>query len=100
MPELLDEDAVAAATRELDGWTGDTREITRTVELAGFPAAIAVVNRVAEVAEEMNHHPDIDIRWATLTFHCSTHSMGGVTDSDITLARRIDAVVDEARRTA
>jgi 4a-hydroxytetrahydrobiopterin dehydratase len=52
-----------------------------------------VVDRVAEVAEQLDHHPDIDIRWRTLTFACSTHSAGGVTDRDITLARRIDEIV-------
>ena len=53
----------------------------RTVELASFPQAIEVVDRVAEVAERDNHHPDIDIRWRTLTFRCSTHCAGGVTAS-------------------
>jgi 4a-hydroxytetrahydrobiopterin dehydratase len=93
MPDVLDNDAVTAALADLDGWTGDAKEITRTVELPSFPAAIAVVDRVAEVAEELDHHPDIDIRWRTLTFHCATHSAGGVTAYDLRLARRIDELV-------
>jgi 4a-hydroxytetrahydrobiopterin dehydratase len=96
MPEVLDNDAVAAALADLDGWRGDAKEISRTVELVSFPAAIAVVDRVAEVAETLDHHPDIDIRWRTLTFHCVTHSAGGVTDYDIQLARRIDEIVGSA----
>ena len=67
MADVLDNDAIAAALRDLDGWSGDAKGITRTAELASFPAAIAVVDRVAEVAEEMDHHPDIDIRWTTIT---------------------------------
>jgi 4a-hydroxytetrahydrobiopterin dehydratase len=93
MAELLDAEAVTAALRGLVDWSGDTKAITRTAELATFPDAVAVVDRVAVVAEEMNHHPDIDIRWRTLTFRCATHSAGGVTRLDIELARRIDEIV-------
>jgi 4a-hydroxytetrahydrobiopterin dehydratase len=93
MAELLEASAIEAALAELDGWTGDPKGITRTAQLPSFPAAIAVVGRVAEAAEEMDHHPDIDIRWRTLTFRCATHSAGGVTGKDISLARRIDVIV-------
>jgi 4a-hydroxytetrahydrobiopterin dehydratase len=55
-----------------------------------------VVDRVAEVAEEMDHHPDIDIRWRTLTFRNVTYSAGGVTARDIALAQRIDRIVADA----
>ena len=48
--------------------------------------------RVAEIAEEMNHHPDMDIRWRTVTFSLATHSVGGVTQLDVELAHRIDGV--------
>ena len=78
-------------TRRLD--RRHRTRITRTVKLPTFPAAIAVVDRVAVVAEEMDHHPDIDIRWRTLTFVCATHSAGGVTTKDFELARRIDEIV-------
>ena len=66
------------------------------MKLPSFMGAIAVVDRVAEVAEAMDHHPDIDIRWRTLTFACATHSAGGVTAKDIELARRIDEIVAAA----
>jgi 4a-hydroxytetrahydrobiopterin dehydratase len=95
MAELLDDNAVRGALETLDGWTGDPKEITRTVKLPTFPAAIAVVDRVAEVAEQLDHHPDIDIRWRTLVFHCATHSAGGVTERDVDLARRIDGIVKD-----
>jgi 4a-hydroxytetrahydrobiopterin dehydratase len=93
MAELLDAEAVTTALKGLAGWSGDTKAITRTAQLPTFPDAIAVVDRVAVVAEEMNHHPDIDIRWRNLTFRCATHSAGGVTRLDIDLARRIDEIV-------
>jgi 4a-hydroxytetrahydrobiopterin dehydratase len=93
MAEVLDAEAVRKELDGLDGWTGNPAGIGRTVELASFPDAIAVVDRVAAAAEELNHHPDIDIRWRTLTFRCTTHSVGGVTRRDIELARRIDETV-------
>jgi 4a-hydroxytetrahydrobiopterin dehydratase len=96
MADVLSADEIASATAKLNDWSGDAAGIRRTVKLPTFPAAIAVVDQVAEVAEAMDHHPDIDIRWRTLTFVCATHSAGGVTDKDVELARRIDGIVAEA----
>ena len=96
MAELLSSDSVRDAVAVLDGWEGGTDAIVRTVGLRSFPAAIAGVDRVAEVAEAMDHHPDIDIRWRTLTFRCATHSAGGVTTRDIALANRIDRILADA----
>jgi 4a-hydroxytetrahydrobiopterin dehydratase len=97
MAKVLDEATVAERLSTLDGWTGGTAGIGRTVELPSFPAAIDVVVRVAEVAEEVDHHPDIDIRWRTLTFALSTHSEGGVTAKDFDLAARIEAILGTVR---
>ncbi|WP_328851710.1 4a-hydroxytetrahydrobiopterin dehydratase [Micromonospora globbae] len=97
MADVLTAEAVEQELGGLAGWSGDSSGISRTVELASFPDAIAVVDRVAVVAEELDHHPDIDIRWRTLTFRCVTHSAGGVTVRDLALARRIDEIVRSAR---
>ncbi|MBQ1052553.1 4a-hydroxytetrahydrobiopterin dehydratase [Verrucosispora sp. WMMD703] len=97
MAEVLTAEAVRDELGGLAGWSGDPAGITRTVELASFPDAIAVVDRVAVAAEELDHHPDIDIRWRTVAFRCVTHSVGGVTMRDIRLARRIDEIVEGAR---
>ena len=91
MAEVLDTAQVQAALTGLTDWAGDTTAITRTVSLATFPDAIAVVTRVAMAAEEMDHHPDMDVRWRTVHFTISTHSRGGVTSLDLELAARIDA---------
>ncbi|WP_326562766.1 4a-hydroxytetrahydrobiopterin dehydratase [Micromonospora sp. NBC_01796] len=93
MAEVLDADAVRGELEKLDGWSGDPAVLTRTAELGSFPEAIDVVNRVAAVAEELDHHPDIDIRWRTVTFRCATHSVGGVTRRDFQLAQRIDQIL-------
>jgi 4a-hydroxytetrahydrobiopterin dehydratase len=96
MGSLLDDDAVTAGLATLTDWTRDGSSIVRTVALADFPQAIEVVDRVAELAERADHHPDIDIRWRTLTFRCSTHSDGGITVKDLDLAAGIDAIVERA----
>ena len=96
MAELLDAAAVTDALAGLPGWTRDGDSIVRTAKLPSFPAAIGVVDRVAEYAESQDHHPDIDIRWRTLTFRCVTHSAGGVTTRDIALANRIDRILADA----
>jgi 4a-hydroxytetrahydrobiopterin dehydratase len=81
---------VAKALAELTDWTGDTTSLHRSIKAATFAAGIQLVDAVAEIADAMDHHPDIDIRWTTITFTCSTHSAGGVTELDVELARRID----------
>lgn len=93
MATLLDTRKVAAALDKLTGWQRDGDAIVRTAKLPSFPAAIEAVREVAEIAEARNHHPDIDIRWRTVTFRCSTHSEGGITDLDVELAEQIDGVL-------
>lgn len=93
MAAQLTDDQVRTALSQLDGWEGDTTTIRRTAVLPTFREAIETVRQVADVAEEMGHHPDIDIRWRTLHFACSTHSDNGVTGKDTELAARIDAIV-------
>jgi len=78
--------------RELDGWSVEGDNITKTLKFPTFPGGIDFVNRVAELAEEMGHHPDINIRYSTVTLYLSTHDEGGITAKDIALAHRIDAV--------
>ncbi|WP_236789257.1 4a-hydroxytetrahydrobiopterin dehydratase [Amycolatopsis sp. GM8] len=95
MAKLLNEDEIVAALTKLPYWKREGDVLARTAELASFPQAIQVVNRVAEIAESADHHPDIDIRWRTLTFRLSTHSAGGLTAKDVSLATEIDGVVDQ-----
>jgi 4a-hydroxytetrahydrobiopterin dehydratase len=78
------------------GWTRRGNSITRTFEFPTFPQAIAFVNRIAEVAEKMDHHPDVDIRYTKVTCSLSTHSAGGITAKDFRLAEEIDKAVDQS----
>ena len=95
MPTLLDENQLRDALSELHCWEGHRETgIQCHRDLPSFKHAIRLVDAVAEVAEEMDHHPNIDIRFKTVSFVLCTHSAGGVTDLDVTLARRIDGLVD------
>ena len=96
MAELLDDVTVQAWLQTHDTWDRSGAEITRTLECASFPAAIALVQRVADEAERRDHHPDIDIRWRTLRFTLSTHSAGGLTQQDLDLAEEIDRLAGSA----
>jgi 4a-hydroxytetrahydrobiopterin dehydratase len=93
MAELLSEEEIAATLAMLTGWERIGRSLVRSVKLPTFPDAIALVDKVAVEAERANHHPDIDIRWRTVTFICSTHSKGGITTLDVALAQTIDELV-------
>ena len=92
-PPRLSDDELSAALSELPLWSGDGEGLRRTVELPSFRDAVAGIVAIADVAEEMDHHPDIDLRWRTLHLALVSHSAGGVTALDLELARRIDALL-------
>ncbi len=90
--ELLDPAKVDAAIAGGLAWRREGNELVKTWSGKDFAAALCYVNKVGELAERANHHPDIDIRWATVTLRLSTHSMGGLTQADLDLAGEIDQV--------
>ena len=90
MADLLNPDALHHGLDQLHGWDGDRSGINKTYRFADFAEAIAFVNRVAGIAEGMNHHPDIHLSWNEVRLEVVTHSVGGVTQNDLDLAARID----------
>ena len=88
---LLDDAEIRTRLDALDGWTREGDVIRKTYTLESFPDAIAFVNRIAELAERADHHPDIDIRYDRVGCSLSTHSEGGLTGKDFDLARQLDA---------
>jgi 4a-hydroxytetrahydrobiopterin dehydratase len=91
-PEPLDDTDVAKRLSTLPGWSPAENSISATFSFGGFPDAIGFVNRVAALAEEAGHHPDIDIRWNKVALVLSTHSAGGLTPLDFDLAAKISAL--------
>jgi 4a-hydroxytetrahydrobiopterin dehydratase len=91
---LTQEEIDRALSTELPKWRQEGDAITRSVKAASFMDGIRLVQQVAEVAEDLDHHPDIDIRWTTITFTLSTHAVGGLTSRDLRLASDIDRLAD------
>jgi 4a-hydroxytetrahydrobiopterin dehydratase len=89
----LTPDELVEALVDLPRWSGDVSGLRRTVELPTFRDAVAAIVAIADVAEELDHHPDIDLRWRTLHLAVVTHSAGAVTPMDLRLASRIDAAL-------
>jgi 4a-hydroxytetrahydrobiopterin dehydratase len=89
--QLLTQQAIDERLSALHaGWSGSTEELRRSIEFADFPTAVEFVNRLAPICEELDHHPDLALRWRWVDIALSTHSAGGVTDLDLTLAGHVD----------
>jgi len=87
----LNEAELQQAMAHLPGWTTDGSAIERNFKFADFVAAMAFVNRIAELAEQAQHHPDIDIRYNQVKIALSTHDAGGITRKDADIAAKIGA---------
>ena len=86
----LDSAAIKAWLQDREGWKQKSKSITKTYKFESFRNCIVFVNRVATLADEKDHHPDIDIRYDQVSITLSTHSAGGLTDKDLELAKAID----------
>jgi 4a-hydroxytetrahydrobiopterin dehydratase len=87
----LDEAGLASLLASGTGWTRDGAAMTKTFTFKGFKGAMAFVNRVAEAANDANHHPDIHLeRYKTVRIVLTTHVAHGLTDADVGLAQKID----------
>lgn len=94
MGHVLDDADLATAMAALPRWRIEDAMLVREVVSATFADGIRLVDAVAVEADDADHHPDIDIRWTTVTFRLVTHSAGGITDKDLAMAARIDQLTD------
>ena len=92
---VLTDEQVVAALLDLPGWKRADGALRRSIKFPAFLDGIDAVRRVGEHAEAKDHHPDIDIRWRTVTFALVTHSEGGITDKDLEMASEINGIVDQ-----
>jgi 4a-hydroxytetrahydrobiopterin dehydratase len=95
MADLLNNQDIKDWLKKLPEWDLEKKHIERTFEFDDFTLAMDFVNSVAEIAEEDDHHPDIDIRYNKVRVALSTHSEGGLTDLDFEVAEKIDTLVEE-----
>lgn len=94
MQRKLSDLEIQRALGTLSGWSrrGDT--LVKTYIFNRFADGIAFVNRIAKVADQMDHHPDIDIRYTKITCTLSSHDVGGITERDLRLAEAMEKVVN------
>src|SRR3954470_6117717 len=92
---VLSDEQVDAALPDLNGWERKDGALRRSIKFPAFLDGIDAVRRVGERADQKDHHPDIDIRWRTVTFALVTHSEGGITDKDVEMAKEIDGIVGQ-----
>lgn len=97
MPRVLNRSEVSARLGALKGWKQEGHYITKSFEFPTFMDGIAFVGRVAATAEREEHHPDIHVRYTTVTLSVQTHSEGGVTEWDVELARAIEKELGHPR---
>ena len=88
----LSDDEINDRLQDLDGWERSGDAITKDFDNGDFKGSVDFVNRLTPAAEEMEHHPDLEISWKTVTVTLSTHSEGGLTGADFELAGKIDAL--------
>jgi 4a-hydroxytetrahydrobiopterin dehydratase len=91
-PLPLPDDAIARELAGLPGWERDGNEIVRTYDRGNFDGSIAFVNAIAAAANAADHHPDLAVSWNRVTVRLASHDAGGITDRDVRLAHRIDAL--------
>lgn len=94
MSDLVPEDEIESLLKKLPEWDHDEKAIVRVFEFDEYMEAIDFVNAVADISEDSGHHPDIDIRWCTITVSSTTHDAGGLTDADFDVAKKIDTLID------
>jgi 4a-hydroxytetrahydrobiopterin dehydratase len=91
MPLLTDAE-IDSRLEAMPGWERKGRALRRNFRFEDFTASIDFVNRIVPAAEEMNHHPDLAISWNEVAVAITTHSQGGITESDFALAHEVDDV--------
>ena len=89
---VLTDFEIQQALAGLHGWQRSGIAILRVFQFPDFKAAMQFVNKIAEAAEQANHHPDIDIRYNKVTMLLVSHDSGGVTQRDIRMAERINQI--------
>ena len=96
MSQLLPDLDVQRSLGKLPGWARRGNALTKSYKFSTFRAGIDFVNRAAAVADRMDHHPDIDIRYTKITCTLSTHDAGGITPEDLNLALELEQLATDA----
>jgi 4a-hydroxytetrahydrobiopterin dehydratase len=87
---VLEDAEIEERLGRVPGWERRGDSIAKTFECGDFTGSVRFVDAVVDPANEMNHHPDVEISWDKVTLTLSTHSEGGLTEADFELAAKID----------
>jgi 4a-hydroxytetrahydrobiopterin dehydratase len=90
--KILSAKEIREKLNELDGWTAEDNNLKKRFSFTNFAESLNFVNKAGEIAERLDHHPDITFGWGYAEFAMTTHDRGGITDFDFTLAKEIDAI--------
>jgi 4a-hydroxytetrahydrobiopterin dehydratase len=89
MSRLLTDEEITRQLGNLPGWRRDGESLVASYDAPDFPTAVQLIVAAGDEAEQMGHHPDVDLRWKVTHWRLSTHSEGGLTQLDIELAHRV-----------
>jgi len=89
MSRLLSDEEITRQLGDLPGWRRDGESLVVSYDAPDFPTAVQLIVKAGDEAEQMQHHPDVDLRWKVTHWRLSTHSAGGLTQLDVELAHRI-----------
>ena len=89
---LLSDEEIDERLGGLEGWERSGNAIVKQFDNGDFKGSVEFVNKLTPEAEEMNHHPDLEISWSTVTVSITNHAQGGLTEADFELARRIEGL--------
>jgi len=100
MTRLLTDEEITRQLDDLPGWQRDGESLVASYDAPDFPTAVQLIVEAGDVAEQMSHHPDVDLRWKVTHWRLSTHSAGGLTQLDIELAHRVSQAATKLGATA
>lgn len=93
--KLLSEDQITSYLTTVSGWERQEQRICKTFETKSFSKGSEIVSKIAPVADEVNHHPDILVTFPRLKIELTTHDAGGLTELDFDMAEKIDRILSE-----
>lgn len=96
MTDKLNDESIDGWLKGRSGWKRSGNALTKDFRFSSFRDAIVFVNRVASLADDLDHHPDIDIRYTTVSLLLTTHSVDGLTAKDVKLAESVDFATSAA----
>lgn len=95
MSTCLSEEAVKHAVENIEGWSFQVKALERTIEGETYQHSLDLLYKIGQLAEDMNHHPDMTLSYKTLTIRFWSHDAGGITERDLDAAKKVNALLSK-----